>query len=204
MHWTYGLRKWSNHTLRGKHCYAVLLMIGCVHSATRRTLSGSIGYYPNAWRNASWRWPQRRLGCCGLVAFTRAESVGSPCLCFEFYGNKDRQGVPRVQRRTARKKLQAACRRIKEWIRTNRHLPGREFFERLNVRLQGHYNSYGVRGNSQALAHFYEWAVACAFKWLNRRSQRRSYTWAQFKRVLDLINIMVPGITEVRRQRVFA
>jgi RNA-directed DNA polymerase len=125
-------------------------------------------------------------------------------LGFEFYWNKDRQGVPRVQRRTARKKLQAACRRIKEWIRTNRHLPGREFFERLNVRLQGHYNYYGVRGNSQALAHFYEWAVACAFKWLNRRSQRRSYTWAQFKRVLDLINIMVPGITEVRRQRVFA
>ena len=125
-------------------------------------------------------------------------------LGFEFYWNKDRQGVSRVQRRTARKKLQAACRRIKEWIRTNRHRPGREFFERLNVRLQGHYNYYGVRGNSQALARFYEWAVACAFKWLNRRSQRRSYTWAQFKRVLDLVNLRVPGITEVRRQRVFA
>jgi RNA-directed DNA polymerase len=61
-------------------------------------------------------------------------------LGFEFYGNKDRQGVPRVQRRTARKRLQAACHRIKEWIRIHRHLPGREFFRRLNSRLQGHYN----------------------------------------------------------------
>ena len=41
-------------------------------------------------------------------------------LGFEFYWNKDRQGVARVMRRTARKKLQGACRRIKDWIKTNR------------------------------------------------------------------------------------
>jgi RNA-directed DNA polymerase len=72
-------------------------------------------------------------------------------LGFEFYWNKDRQGAPRVQRRTARKRLQAACHRIKEWIRTHRHLPGWEFFQRLNSRLQGHYNYYGVRGNARSL-----------------------------------------------------
>ena len=63
----------------------------------------------------------------------------------------------------------------------NRHLPGGEFFKRLNARLRGHYNYYGVRGNSAALYRFFKWAKACAFKWLNRRSwKRRSYTWAQF------------------------
>jgi group II intron reverse transcriptase/maturase len=125
-------------------------------------------------------------------------------LGFEFYWNKDRQGAPRVQRRTARKRLQAACHRIKEWIRTHRHLPGREFFQRLNSRLQGHYNYYGVRGNARSLYRFYQGAIACAFKWLNRRSQRRSYSWAQFKRVLDLVHVAVPCITEVPRRRVFA
>lgn len=125
-------------------------------------------------------------------------------LGFEFYWNKDRQGVPRVQRRTARKRLQAACRRIKEWIQANRHLPGRMFFQRLNIRLQGHYNYYGVRGNSQSLKRFYQWAIACTFKWLNRRSQRRSYTWAQFQRVVDRVHVAVPCITEVPRRRVFA
>jgi RNA-directed DNA polymerase len=124
-------------------------------------------------------------------------------LGFEFYWNKDQQGEPRVQRRTVRKRLQAACRRIKEWIRTNRHLPAREFFKRLNIRLQGHYNYYGVRGNSHSLNRFFQWAIACAFKWLNRRSQRRSYTWAQFKRVLDLVHIAVPCITEVPHGRIF-
>jgi hypothetical protein len=39
----------------------------------------------------------------------------------------DRQGLPRVMRRTAPKKLQGACRRSKEWIRANRHLKGRHF-----------------------------------------------------------------------------
>jgi RNA-directed DNA polymerase len=125
-------------------------------------------------------------------------------LGFEFYWNKDRQGVPRVQRRTARRKLQAACRRIKEWIQANRHLPGRVFFQRLNIRLQGHYNYYGVRGNSHSLYRFYQWAIGCTYKWLNRRSQRRSFSWGQFKRLLDLVNVAVPCITEVPRRRVFA
>jgi group II intron reverse transcriptase/maturase len=55
-------------------------------------------------------------------------------LGFEFYWMPDRQGVPRVTRRTARKKLQAACQRIKEWIKQHRHLPGQAFFQRLNAR----------------------------------------------------------------------
>jgi hypothetical protein len=46
-------------------------------------------------------------------------------LGFEIYWEKDRKGLPRVKRRTARKKLRAACQRIKEWIQTNRHARGR-------------------------------------------------------------------------------
>lgn len=125
-------------------------------------------------------------------------------LGFEFVWRNDRQGEPRVMRRTAPKRLQAACHRIKEWIELNRHLPGREFFTRLNARLRGHYNYYGVRGNSRALYRFFTWAIACAFKWLNRRSWRRSYTWVQFQRVLAYVAIEVPRITELRHPRVFA
>lgn len=126
-------------------------------------------------------------------------------LGFEFYWVPDRQGVPRVKRRTARKKLQAACRRIKEWIKLNRHLPGREFFRRLNARLRGHYNYYGLRGNSHSLKRFFDWAMQCAFKWLNRRGgKRKSYTWKLFNQILDRVKIARPRITEVKRRRVFA
>jgi hypothetical protein len=123
-------------------------------------------------------------------------------LGFEFYWWPDRQGVMRVQRRTARKKLQAACRRIKEWIQQHRHLPGREFFRGLNARLRGHYNYYGIRGNFRSLQRFFEWAVKCTFKWLNRRGgKRKSFSWEKFTEVLDRVNIARPRITEVKQRR---
>ena len=69
---------------------------------------------------------------------------------FALFWMAERHGVPRVKRRTARKKLQAACQRIKEGITQHRHRPGQGFFQRLNARVRGHSNSYGVRGNSRA------------------------------------------------------
>ena len=125
-------------------------------------------------------------------------------LGFEFYWKRDRKGEPRVMRRTARQKLQAACRRITEWIKHNRHLPGVEFIKRLNARLRGHYNYYGIRGNSRSLSSFFKVAIECVFKWRNRRGgKRKSFTWKQFNRVIDRF-IATPRITEVRHRRVFA
>ena len=90
-------------------------------------------------------------------------------------------------------------------MKQHRHLPGREFFQRLNTRLRGHYNYYGVRGNSRTLHRFFNWAMDCTFKWLNRRGgKRRSSTWEQFTQVLDRVKIARPHITEVRRRRVYA
>jgi group II intron reverse transcriptase/maturase len=126
-------------------------------------------------------------------------------LGFEFAWKADRHGVSRVMRRTARTKLQAACQRLTAWIKHHRHLPEREFFQRLNARLRGHYNYYGVRGNSRSLTRFFRWAIDCTFKWLNRRGGKQSsYTWGQFTRVLDRVKIARPCITEVKRRRVFA
>ncbi|MGH8601669.1 MAG: group II intron reverse transcriptase/maturase [Gammaproteobacteria bacterium] len=124
-------------------------------------------------------------------------------LGFELYWFPDRQGEMRVKHRTSRKKLQGACRRIKEWIRGNRHLKGKQFIKELNRRLQGHYNYYGLRGNSESLYRFYTWAKECAFKWLNRRGgKRKSFTWKVFERALDRLGIALPKITEVKRQHV--
>jgi hypothetical protein len=126
-------------------------------------------------------------------------------LGFERYGLKDRQGIARVKRRTAPKTLQAACRRVEDWIREHRHLPGREFLRGLNLRLRGHYQYFGVRGNSRALYRFFDWAKACIFKWRNRRGgKRHSFTWEEFTHALKQVAIARPCITEVERRRVFA
>ena len=77
-------------------------------------------------------------------------------------------------KRTARKKLQQAKRRMKQWIRASRHLPGRQFVKELNRKLVGHYNYLGLRSNEKSLNSFYGWTIESAFKWLNRRGGKRS------------------------------
>ena len=122
-------------------------------------------------------------------------------LGFEFYWFPDRKGISRVMKRTSRKKLQEACRRIKEWVRENRHLKGRHFVVALNRKLRGHYNYYGVRGNSRSLNRFFNWALACAYKWLNRRGgKRKSFSWKVFTRAMEVLGVALPRVTEERRQ----
>jgi RNA-directed DNA polymerase len=124
-------------------------------------------------------------------------------LGFELYWGIDRKGAPRVMRRTARTKLHGACSRIKAWIRANRHLKGRRFIAALNRRLHGHYNYYGLIGNSQSLYRFYQWAIECSFKWLNRRGgKRKSFTWPSFAKALKRVGVALPRITERKRQHV--
>ncbi|MBK5965706.1 hypothetical protein CCR95_16845 [Thiocystis minor] len=89
---------------------------------------------------------------------------------------------------------------MKEWIKSHRHLPGREFIKGLNRRLVGHDNDYGLRGNSEDLWRFYETTVACALKWLNRRGgKRKSFTWAVFGRAIEKLGIAKPRITDTPR-----
>ena len=128
-----------------------------------------------------------------------------PCLGVEFSWPEDRQGVPRVKRRTARTRWQRACQRSKEGMQANRHWPAKAFFTGLNARLRGHYSSYGVHGNAHALQRFFDWAMACASKWLNRRGgQRKSCSWTRCIQLLDAVPIERPHITEPRRRRVYA
>jgi RNA-directed DNA polymerase len=117
----------------------------------------------------------------------------------------DRHGVPRVLRRTARKKLQAACQRLTAWIQHPRHLPGRAFFQRLNARLRGHDNYYGVRGNARSRNRFFHGARDGTFTWRNRRGgKQRSETWEQLTHVLDRVKGVRPRSTEVPRRSVCA
>ena len=127
-------------------------------------------------------------------------------LGFETYWMKDANGTSRVEQRTARKKLQAACRRIKEWIKIKRHLKGRAFIEALNRRLRGHYNYYNIPGNLSSLGRFYNWVINCAFKWLNRRGgKRKSFGWKVFIQAIDRLGIAKPAMIMVnRKHRVFA
>ena len=71
-----------------------------------------------------------------------------------------------------------------------------DFFGKLNAKLRGYYNYYGIIGNFKSLASFYYRAMKLLFKRLNRRSQRKSYTWTGFNELLKHFRIEKPRITE--------
>ena len=85
------------------------------------------------------------------------------------FGTEDRQGGPRVQRRTARKPVPRACKRLKEGMQAHRQLPGTACFKGLKAWLRGHDRDDGVQGNAHARSRVCDWATTCAFNWLNRR-----------------------------------
>ncbi len=58
----------------------------------------------------------------------------------------------------------------------------------------GHYRYYGISGNMPKLKRYYNQIVRLAYKWINRRSQKRSYNWRQFSRFLQYNPLPLPRI----------
>jgi hypothetical protein len=69
--------------------------------------------------------------------------------------------------------------------------------EVLRLKLMGHFRYYGVSGNMPMMRAFYREAIKLAFKWINRRSQKRSYNWDQFRRYLRFNPLPSPKIYHV-------
>lgn len=113
-------------------------------------------------------------------------------LGFEFYWEADTKGVPRVWRRTARKKLRASIKVAKDWLKSHRPTPLSRLIPTLSRKVLGHYNYFRAIGNQQSLWIFYKEVVKLLYKWLNRRSQRRSLTWDGIKWVLAMFAFPKP------------
>jgi RNA-directed DNA polymerase len=122
-------------------------------------------------------------------------------LGFEFRWEASRKGKPIVKRRTSRKKLQASVRNFTEWIRKNRHQKLKKLMKTLAAKYQGYWNYYGLIGNSEGLKEFHWLSNKVLFKWLNRRSQRGSYTWRAFNRLLRRFRVPAPRIVENERKQ---
>jgi len=85
-----------------------------------------------------------------------------------------------VKRRTNKEKFRASLRALKEWLREVRCGKLEDLLAVLRRKLQGYWNYYGVIGNSMMTSRYQREAMRLLYKWLNRRSQRRSMTWKQF------------------------
>lgn len=105
-------------------------------------------------------------------------------LGFQFYWDADFKGEQRVRRKTAPKKHRAALSHFCDWIKVNRHKRLDRLIPELNRKVQGFRNYFALTGNSVSVGRVFDHVLKSLYKWLNRRSQRRSYGWQGMKRML--------------------
>ena len=119
---------------------------------------------------------------------------------FDFLGfthscsKNNKNGWFSVKRRTAGKKQRMKLKEMNLWLKRNRHLRLRDLISALNAKLRGHYQYYGITGNFDSMADFLFYTQKALFKWLNRRSQKRSYTWEGFNELLKVLPLVRPRI----------
>jgi len=116
-------------------------------------------------------------------AFAKSERQGTfDFLGFTFFiGLSQGKKSPIPKLKTNRKRFAAKLKRVRDWIKKNRHvdrLP--RLWETFRRKLEGHIQYYGVSHNTWYVGSFLSQATKIFFKWINRRSQRRSVTWPEF------------------------
>lgn len=115
--------------------------------------------------------------------FPRVKQQTFDYLGFTFYIKKSYKGHAHVAVKTARKRLCSKLSKVKQWCKTNRHKGKlRALWYTFNAKLRGHIQYYGVTFNTENVATFVHQATGIFFKWINRRSQRKSITWDQFNK----------------------
>jgi group II intron reverse transcriptase/maturase len=148
-----------------------------LHPEKTRVLS--FGRYER--ENASWQ--GRRAHTFDFLGFTH-------------YCATSRKGKFIVGRKTSRKKFRKQCKEMNTWLWTIRNVvKTKDWWPTLAAKLRGHYQYYGVSGNMRSLCRYYTAVLYMTRKWLNRRSQRKAFSWKGFKEYLKHYPLPTPRIT---------
>lgn len=115
-------------------------------------------------------------------AYWKGEKQGTfGFLGFTFYFAKTKKGNATVKLRTNHKTLRAKLQVLKQWLKENRSkgtllVVWRKYL----LKLKGHLVYFGVSDNSPSLKRYLHAARDLFFKWMNRRSHKRSFSWERF------------------------
>jgi len=136
-----------------------------------------------------------------MVPFSRAkvtqgiEQGTFDFLGFTFYWGKSRRGkyVPKLK--TIRKRLRSKLKKVNIWLRENRNeMKFKTLWKRFCQKLMGHNQYYGVSHNTSSISLFFYEAMKRFYFWVNRRSQKKSFNWEQWKKFLEGQNVPRPKI----------
>ena len=102
-------------------------------------------------------------------------------LGFTFYCSVDgKKEFFRCKVKTSKKKFRSKVKAMKEWVKNNRMMPVGDLIKMINQKLRGHSQYYGVTDNTRGVKSYLNVVKWLLIKWLNRRSERRSYTLDTF------------------------
>ena len=116
-------------------------------------------------------------------------------LGFTHYCGKTREGYFKVKRRTSRKKLGQSLRNFTEWARKARCVVRKgKMIRDARAKVVGHLSYYAITDNVKGCNYYVYRTTRILFKWLNRKSQRKAYSWETYLRALDWNGWPKPGV----------
>ena len=115
-------------------------------------------------------------------------------LGFTFYCSKNRNGRFKVGIKTEKLRFKRSLQKLKIMLRRNRHWPLQTQIRQINAFLVGHYNYYGISGNTAALRNVYYFAIKYWRKALSSRSQSGRLNWEKYRKILKYHPIRKPKI----------
>ncbi len=116
-------------------------------------------------------------------------------LGFTHFSDKTRKGKFKVGRKTRRKKFNTGLKKMNSWLKAVRNaVKIREWWKVLVAKLRGYYEYYGISGNHSSIRAFYRQTCKLVFKWINRRSQKKSMNWKLFTEYLKRFPLPLPKI----------
>lgn len=111
-------------------------------------------------------------------------------LGFTLYLGRSRKETIIPKLKTIGTRYRSKLKRVNEWARTIRNkMKLQEIWESFCSKLGGHINYYGVSQNLGRVRAFVYEAILIMFKWLNRRSQRKSFNWKSFLKYISRFSV---------------
>lgn len=198
----YVLDEWFETTVK-RHCrgevalfrYADDVIICCQYNhdaeRIRKALSGRLAKFGLALNEAKTQMvPFSRPACQA-----RGWRAVFDFLGFTFYWGVSRHGKALVKVKTSGKRIRSKLKAIRQWAKQTRsRCTTQQFWVLLCAKVGGHIRYYGVSFNIRAVMAFVHHVRRLAFHWLNRRSQRRSFTWDTFERFTNAHPLPRPAV----------
>lgn len=135
----------------------------------------------------------------GRNAYTRSQRTGTKVDSFNFLGfthycKSSRNGKFIMGHKTSKDKLRRKLSELKSQVKAMRVVPLGMWIDTLKCKLSGHYNYFGISGNYRCICQYYKQVISITFKWLNRRSQKKSFNWLSFMEYLQRNPLPPPRI----------